>query len=224
MKEQEPYKKKIPVLDTSFRLEPVVDVVSNEIFGFELLAGADKCPKWTDDDWETWYELIADLFRKYIPSSVQVFVNVDAHQALNPTIIKGLLDIPNRNRLVIEWTEHICSASHDANFYEAATRIFIQLAQAGFKLAIDDVGSGYDGIGRSLLVRPAFAKLNMSLTHLARCVDPSFLQGLNTFFKSIGIAVIAEGIESPDDIERIRSAGIRYVQGYYFMRFAQHYP
>ena len=90
-----------------FRLEPIVDLVSDETLGFELLAGADRCPDWTDDGWRTWYARMADLFRAHIPASVRIFVNVDAHQALDPVIIEGLLAIPGRDRLVVEWTEHI---------------------------------------------------------------------------------------------------------------------
>lgn len=201
-----------------FRLEPIVDLVSDETLGFELLAGADRCPDWTDGGWRTWYARMADLFRAHIPASVRVFVNVDAHQALDPAIIEGLLAIPGRDRLVVEWTEHIRPGLHAADFREASACAFARLTQAGFALAIDDVGSGYDGIGRALQVRPAFAKLDMSLTHLARRVDPRFLRDLRELFKGVGALVIAEGIESPGDLERVCAAGIRYGQGYYFTR------
>jgi EAL domain-containing protein (putative c-di-GMP-specific phosphodiesterase class I) len=161
---------------------------------------------------------MADLFRAYIPASVRVFVNVDAHQALDPAIIEGLLAIPGRDRLVVEWTERISPAIHVTRTWEASARAFEPLTKAGLALAIDDVGSGYDGIGRALQVRPAFAKLDMSLTHLARRVDPRFLRDLHALFEGIGAVVIAEGIESHGDLERIRAAGIRYGQGYYFKR------
>lgn len=198
-----------------FRLEPIVDLVCDEILGFELLAGVDRCPDWTDDGWRTWYARMADLFRAHIPASVRVFVNVDAHQALDPAIVEGLLALPGRDRLVVEWTEHIRPDA--ADFYASACA-FARLTQAGFALAIDDVGAGYDGIGRALQVRAAFAKLDMSLTHLARRVDPRFLRDLRELFEGVGARVIAEGIESPGDLERVRAAGIRYGQGYYFTR------
>ena len=200
-----------------FRLEPIVDLVSDETLGFELLAGADRCPDWTDDDWRAWYARMADLFRTHIPASVRVFVNVDAHQALDPAIIEGLLAIPGRDRLVVEWTERISPAIHVTRTW-ASARAFESLTKAGIGLAIDDVGSGYDGIGRALQGRPAFAKLDASLIHLARHVDPRFLRDLHALFEGIGAVVIAEGIESPGDLERIRAAGIRYGQGYYFTR------
>ncbi|MHB1692172.1 MAG: EAL domain-containing protein, partial [Thiomonas sp.] len=151
-----------------------MDLVSDETLGFELLAGADRCPDWSDGDWRTWYAHMADLFRAHIPASVRVFVNVDAHQALEPAIIEGLLAIPGRGRLVVEWTEHIRPGLRAADFCEASACAFARLKQAGFALAIDDVGSGYDGIGRALRVQPTFAKLDMSLTHLARRADPRF--------------------------------------------------
>lgn len=201
-----------------FRLEPIVDLVSDEPLGFELLAGADRCPDWADDGWQTWYACMGDLFRAHIPASVRVFVNVDTHQVVDPVITEGLLAIPGRDRLVMEWTEHIRPGLDATDLYKAAGPAFARLAQIGFALAIDDVGSGYDGIGRALQVRPAFAKLDMSLTHLARRVDPRFLRDLHDLFEGVGAQVIAEGIESAGDLERVRAAGIRYGQGYHFTR------
>ena len=119
---------------------------------------------------------------------------------------------------MVEWTERICPGLHAADFCEASARAFEPLTKAGLALAIDDVGSGYDGIGRALLARPAFAKLDMSLTRLARRVDPRFLRDLNALFDGIGAVVIAEGIESHGDLEMVRGAGIRYGQGYHFKR------
>jgi EAL domain-containing protein (putative c-di-GMP-specific phosphodiesterase class I) len=107
---------------------------------------------------------------------------------------------------------------HAADFCEASACAFARLTHAGFALAIDDIGSGYDGIGRALQVRPAFAKLDMSLTHLARRVDPRFLRDLHDLFEGVGAQVIAEGIESAGDLEWVRAAGIPYGQGYHFTR------
>ncbi|MGE0105820.1 MAG: hypothetical protein AB7S53_02490 [Thiomonas sp.] len=50
-----------------------MDLFSDETLGFELLAGADRCPDWTDDGWRTWYARMADLFRAHIPPSSKVY-------------------------------------------------------------------------------------------------------------------------------------------------------
>ncbi len=214
-----------------FRLEPIMDLVRGEPLGFELLAGASRCPDWSEDGWRAFYIDLPELFRSHIPASARVFINLDSRQVLDHAIVDGLLGIEGRHRLVVEWTEHFRTAIA----YEKAGSAFARLKQYGFALAIDDVGAGYDGIGRTLRVLPAFAKLDMSLTRLARrgqpfcahdpelvslfganIAKPRFLRDLNDFFEGVGARVIAEGIESADDLERVRTNGIRYGQGYYF--------
>ncbi len=202
----------------NFRLEPIVDLVSEDTLGFELLAGADRCPDWSDAHWRVWYAQMAELFCAHIPATARVFVNVHGHQALDPVVIEGVAAIHGRDRIVLEWTERIDHERQSADSCKAAAAAFVRLQQAGFSLAIDDVGAGYDGLGRALRVQPAFAKLDMSLVHLARRVDSRYLRDLRDLFEGIGAVVIAEGIESSADLERVRAAGIRYGQGYYFTR------
>lgn len=219
-----------------FRLEPIVDIVRGEPLGYELLAGANRCPDLSEEGWRDFYIKLPDLFRDTIPTSVRVFINVDSRQVLDPAIIASLHAITDRDRLVVEWTEHFRTAIS----YEAASKAFTSLKHHGFALAIDDVGTGYDGIGRTLRVMPTFAKLDMSLTHLARSgqpmgnhdpdlvsrfggniAKPRFLRDLNDFFEGIGTRVIAEGVESIDDLERVRASGIRFGQGYHFAPAAE---
>lgn len=194
-----------------FRLQPIIDLRSGNALGHELLAGRSCCPDWNDADWLDWYADVPAIIDRHATPESLVFVNVDAHQALHPEVFSGMLSIRQRDLCVIEWTEHCMRCADRMPDVCAA---FVTLRESGFALAVDDVGDGFDGIGRTMRVLPKFAKLGTDLTWRGRELGPDFLRQVRVLFESLGAQVIAEGIETLDDVDMIRKAGIRYGQGY----------
>jgi EAL domain-containing protein (putative c-di-GMP-specific phosphodiesterase class I) len=90
----------------------------------------------------------------------------------------------------------------------------------GFGVALDDVGSGYSSLNVLLELRPDYAKLDMGLTRGVH-TDPSraLVTGkLLETLQGLGIASVAEGVETAEELEWMRSHGADFVQGYYFAR------
>lgn len=198
-----------------FRLQPIVDLRNGNAIGHELLAGHTCCPDWDDANWLTWYAKVPAIIDLHASPDTLVFFNVDAHQALHPLVFSGMLSIRQRDRCVIEWTEH-CTRCADR--IPDVCAAFVALRESGFALAVDDVGDGFDGIGRTMRVLPKFAKLGTELTWRGRELGPDFLRQVRVLFESLGAQVIAEGIESHGDAEMVRKAGIHYGQGFLFGR------
>jgi EAL domain-containing protein (putative c-di-GMP-specific phosphodiesterase class I) len=87
---------------------------------------------------------------------------------------------------------------------------------AGFRVALDDVGAGYSSLNRLHQLRPEFIKLDMDLV---RGVDRDPYKALIArktieIATELGIATIAEGVESPGELEWAQAHGAAYVQGY----------
>ncbi len=87
---------------------------------------------------------------------------------------------------------------------------------AGFRVALDDVGAGYSSLNRLHQLRPDFVKLDMDLV---RGVDRDPYKALIArktieIATELGIATIAEGVETPGELEWARAHGAAYVQGY----------
>ena len=92
--------------------------------------------------------------------------------------------------------------------------------QAGFKVALDDIGSGWSGLNLLHEVRPDFVKIDMDLV---RDIDrdplkQSIVGHLISISREHNIAVIAEGIETESEAKVLREAGADYLQGYLFAR------
>ena len=117
--------------------------------------------------------------------------------------------------MVLELTEH--SAVRD---FVAFRRTLEQFRALGFRLAMDDVGSGYSGLQAIAEIAPDFIKADM---HLVRGLHESpikreLIETMQRFSESTRITLVAEGVESPEELAVLAAAGVRCAQGYLFAR------
>jgi EAL domain-containing protein (putative c-di-GMP-specific phosphodiesterase class I)/GGDEF domain-containing protein len=89
-----------------------------------------------------------------------------------------------------------------------------------YSIAIDDAGSGYSGLNLISDVNPHFIKLDMNLIRgiSKDRLKFSLVKGMVEFSKASNISIIAEGIETYDELETIINLGVQYGQGYYFQK------
>mgnify|MGYP006293716573 CR=1 FL=1 len=98
--------------------------------------------------------------------------------------------------------------------------IFRYYRECGFTTAIDDFGAGYAGLSRLAEFQPDFIKLDMALI---RGVDNSLsrqaiCQGVVTTCRALAIDIVAEGIETEEELRYLYGLGIRRFQGFLFAR------
>lgn len=92
--------------------------------------------------------------------------------------------------------------------------------EAGFRIALDDVGAGYSSLNLIHLLRPDILKLDMELI---RDVDRDpykarIAANLLNVATSLGIDALAEGIETEGELAWVREHGAKYAQGYLIAR------
>ncbi len=88
----------------------------------------------------------------------------------------------------------------------------------GFKTALDDVGSGFSNQNSLVRLRPDYLKVDMELVrgiHLDS-MKQSVFKALGTIAKENGITLLAEGVETKEELEFLAYQGADLVQGYYF--------
>jgi diguanylate cyclase (GGDEF)-like protein len=153
------------------------------------------------------------------PAHVSVAVNLSAVQFRNlelGTIILRALASSNlpAHRLGLEVTESVLLQDGDN-----AISILEQLRKIGVKIALDDFGTGYSSLG--YLRRFRFDKLKIDrcfISDLAANADGSLaiLRAIVHLGASLGMTTTAEGVETNDQLEMVRSEGCTEMQGYYF--------
>ena len=108
-------------------------------------------------------------------------------------------------------------AINNFDFIEQARK---KLGSQWFKVAIDDFGKGHASIDRVIHIKPDIIKLDRCLVHNIH-LDSSklaFVRGLLSAAKITNAKLIAEGIESLEEINTLKSVGIDYLQGFLLHR------
>lgn len=98
--------------------------------------------------------------------------------------------------------------------------IFQEYKRLGFLTAIDDFGAGYSGLNLLAEFQPDIIKLDMALIRGIDSNRPrrAIVRGIVQVCDELGIRVIAEGIETAEELKPLRDFGITLFQGYHFAR------
>ncbi|NOW46799.1 diguanylate cyclase (GGDEF)-like protein [Novosphingobium sp. SG751A] len=159
------------------------------------------------------------------PDDVTLAVNLSPLQIRAPGAALGILNALREaklppSRLELEITETTL-LDHSPN-----TSAFInELAGAGVRFALDDFGTGYSSLG--YLDRYPFKKIK---------IDRSFISGLSAgttshaiicavaaMGKTLGMEIVAEGLETLEQVQAVRDTGCTLGQGWYFSRAVPDY-
>ncbi|MDY3249005.1 MAG: EAL domain-containing protein, partial [Candidatus Choladocola sp.] len=95
-----------------------------------------------------------------------------------------------------------------------------RLRQRGFIIEMDDFGSGYSSLNMLNQMKMDILKLDMKFiqNEMAKPLDRSILNYVISMSHGMGLSVVAEGVETREQLERLREIGCDYVQGYYFAK------
>lgn len=217
--------------------QPIYDVGNNTTFGFEALNRPIALKLFQTAD--IFYEFVGRTDKVFLfecfcrnlslvryhkkllnyntTKDITLFINIHPNVLLDKNYHSGetraLLDKLNISpeQVVFELTER--SAVGD---FEEFTRVLSHYRSQGYRIAVDDVGSGYNSLKTLICLKPEFIKMDRSLI---RNIDQHKAQQqlltviLNYAIES-GTKVIAEGIETKAEYEFIQSVGVHYAQGY----------
>lgn len=144
-----------------------------------------------------------------------LFLNVDPHDFADPEFTEQNLGVADPSRVVIEITER--TAIKDYPKFRSRLTAF---RNAGFRFAVDDAGSGYAGLGSIANLEPDFIKLDMSLIN---CIHENFIkqnlvETMVRYANEQGAKVIAEGVETEEEFQAVRTLGVHLIQGFYLHR------
>ncbi len=216
--------------------QPIIDLASGRLVGVELLArwtletGASVAPSvFIPLAEET--GLIDDLTDMMLLRAVELLVDWRDHPTLGhvqvglnlSTIQLGRGDVVERvaavmhhhqiepGRLVIELTE-----TNEVHEFALVAEKLDALHGLGVLIAIDDFGTGYSSLSSLLSFPISFVKLDQTLiADLGR--DPrrsAVVRAVHQLADVVGQVVIAEGVETPDQIAALRAIGVPSAQGF----------
>lgn len=150
-----------------------------------------------------------------------VFLNMSPAAAQDADFLEGrlvreVLELHlDPRQIVIEVTERTY-AENQVLF----TGVLGELRKEGFRVAVDDLGSGYSNLSALADIRPEFLKFDHLFTkdiHRNR-IKQDLLGAILSFAMKMDTQVIAEGIESTEELQALRRLGVPLGQGFYLGR------
>jgi EAL domain-containing protein (putative c-di-GMP-specific phosphodiesterase class I) len=209
------------VLESVF--QPIVDLDDGHIRGVEALSRFMTRPRRSPETWfaeAAGHGLLLELelaaahsalgHMHLVPEDTYVSVNASAATMCAPELVELLQGLPAQ-RVVLELTE-----SFPIEDRQDLARSLGGLRTLGARLALDDVGKGFSGLGNVLEFSPDFMKFDRTLvsgvdTDLTK---KALIERLTAFGDEVGVEVVAEGIETASELETLRILGVRNGQGF----------
>jgi EAL domain-containing protein (putative c-di-GMP-specific phosphodiesterase class I) len=143
-----------------------------------------------------------------------LFVNASARLLTHPVFLdeRNLTEMQRaHDAIVVEVSEKEIVWN-----YAAFREVLERLRAAGFRFAIDDAGTGYSGLETILQLRPEYIKVSQSIVRNVHqdAIKREVLSSLLSLGRQIGAALVAEGIESEEELKSLSELGLPYGQGF----------
>jgi EAL domain-containing protein (putative c-di-GMP-specific phosphodiesterase class I)/CheY-like chemotaxis protein len=223
------------VATMSMAFQPVADVARRRIYGYEalmrsqetslphpgaILNAAERLGRLNEIGRRV-RTLSAAAFVQ-APSDMVLFVNLLASDLLDPELYE--IDAPLSkiaSRVVLEITER----STIDDIKDIWPRLSI-LRHHGFRIAIDDLGAGYAGLSSFVALEPEIVKLDMSLVRNVHrsVIRQRLVRSMIRLSTEMGMKIIAEGVEVPEERDCLRSLGCELLQGFLFAKPGAPFP
>ncbi len=200
--------------------QPICEVPTRDVVGYEVLTrfadGAPPEPRFAEaaqlgmgSDIEAATMAAAVAAAAALPPGSWLSVNVSPPFLMDSERLVALAGSSPRP-LVIELTEH-----DPIDDYPAIRAAFERLGP-DVGLSVDDAGTGYACLNHVLSLRPEFVKLDRGWVH-GIDTDPArqaLVAGLEHFTSSTDCRMIAEGVETPEELQTLVDLGVELAQGF----------
>ena len=216
--------------------QPIIDVTDNSIYGYELLIRGLKkdgtiMPPIEMFDLAGESGLTFNLDRQARETAIisaareniteRLFINFLPSVIYDPNLcLKTTIDLiekynfhPHNITFEVVESEEIQDIDH-------LIRILDFYRERGFRIALDDLGSGYSSLNNLSKLYPDYVKIDMGIIrniHKDKLRQAIF-EALVEMAKKSYICVLAEGVETKEELDFVVSRGANLVQGYYFCK------
>ncbi|MCT7990086.1 two-component system response regulator [Laspinema olomoucense] len=221
--------------------QPIISLTTGKIYGFEALvrwqhptrgfiSPIDFIPVAEEtgliasiDLWvlqESVRQLQAWQHQNLINDKVTCSVNLSARHFLQFSFIQHLRELLEATQINPQMIKLEITESAIANKNQATLDILHQIRDCHIELSIDDFGTGYSSL--SYLEEFPVNVLKIDRSFIKRIDDPEhqcgLVPGIIGIAHTMGMIAIAEGVETPIQLEKLRGLGCDFAQGYLFSK------
>lgn len=151
--------------------------------------------------------------------NLKVAINISTRSLMNPNFVNRvqsiISDFSISRRLIFEITESLFLSDYD-HVFDSLTR----LRSLGIELSIDDFGTGYSSLSR--LKRLPVNELKIDQSFIKEMTenfdDQIIVKSIIDLAHNLGLTVVAEGVETKDNLKQLNKLGCDIAQGYLISR------
>lgn len=149
---------------------------------------------------------------------LRVAVNVSLKQLVSKHFVETVADALQQSGLPARFLELELTESILAEETAAVGELLQQLKATGVKLSMDDFGTGYSSLSYLMHFPFDYIKIDRSfIRDMMHNRDHATLtSAIVAMAKSLNLGIVAEGVETPQQLARVREMGCDEVQGFYF--------
>jgi sensor c-di-GMP phosphodiesterase-like protein len=218
--------------------QPLVDVRSGRIVGAEALV------RWQHptrglvmpDDFIALAErsgLVAPLTRSVLeqvkrdleslpdlPEGFRIGINLARAHLADDQLLATLDEIFGAGKTLGQLGFEITERELLANIADRARNVVVQLAERGAEVALDDFGTGYSGLSNLRVLPFHFLKIDRSFVWAinTEAVTASLVDSIVALAGSLGIGLIAEGVETSAQRDHLSGVGVHLQQGWLYAK------
>lgn len=153
-------------------------------------------------------------------AKMPVAINLSSIQLYQPDLVENLLAVMREQNVDPENIEFEITESAVMRNMDNAIATMRRLRQEGFHISLDDFGTGYSSL--SYLKRFPVGKLKIDQSFVKGIetdpVDAAIVRSVINLGHSLNMKVLAEGVETQGQLERLGDEGCDYIQGFYYSR------
>jgi EAL domain-containing protein (putative c-di-GMP-specific phosphodiesterase class I) len=169
-----------------------------------------------------WSETAAQIarWRDKLGYTLPVSVNLSRTDVFDPMLERNLMELIRNNGLTPNELKLEVTESAYTDDAEQLITVIEHLRQMGFQVEMDDFGSGYSSLNMLSSLPVDVLKMDMKFIQNIEANDKDFrlVELILDIAKYLNVPVVAEGVETLNQLELLRHAGCDLVQGYYFSR------
>lgn len=204
--------------------QPIVDITRGTVVGYEALARFSGPPDVTTDRWfalahaagvgaelEALALRTALAARPALPPNCFLTVNVGPAALPTPPVGSVLADAGDLRGVVIEITEQTAVTD-----YATLAAALAPAREAGALVAVDDAGAGFASLKHITMLRPDFVKVDRGLVAGIDTDETktAVVEALGQFTSRLDAWLVAEGVETSAELDRLLSLRVPLAQGY----------
>ncbi len=149
-------------------------------------------------------------------------VNLSGIQGVDAKLVPTLTNYMEKYEIKPSWINLEITETASVEAGDMLINNMNRLRQYGCHFSMDDFGTGYSNLSQMAKVRFELIKLDKSL--IWPCFEENntealiILRNCITMILQLGVGIVAEGVETKEQLEMLTQLGVTYMQGYYFSK------